>query len=351
MPKTIRRSPLVAGVLVLTVAVGIAAAGCGGSGSSSLPQGVAARVGDANITDAQLNRAIAQSAAEAKAQGQTVPAEGAQGYDQLRQQALQSLRQMKIVDFEARECGTPCRVTEKQIDNDLKRIITTNFNGSRKDFNAFLKQRGISQADARDIVKNGLQQQALFAHVTRGVRFTEADAKKYYDANPSQFRVPAGRTASHILVRTEAEAKRIRAEVTPQNFATIARKKSTDKGSAAQGGSLGPIQKGQLVPEFEKVAFALKNGQISQPVKTQFGWHIILVRITPAHTTSFAAAKNQIIANQLAARRQAAFTKWSEGVLKKWDSRTVYANGNLKPSSTQAAQPGQAPTPQGTTTP
>jgi foldase protein PrsA len=345
VPKTIRRSPLVAGVLVLLL--GVAVAGCGSDDSANLPDGVVARVGDANITQAQLDRAIAMTAAEAKAQGQTVPAEGAEGYEQLEQQALQSLRQQRIVAFEARECGTPCEVTKKEIDADLQRIVETNFSGSQKQFDAFLKERGYSKTDARDIVKGTLQQQALFAHVTRGVRFSEADARKYYEDNPDQFKVAAGRTASHILVATKEEADRIRAEVTPENFAELARENSTDKGSAQQGGSLGPIQKGQLVPEFEKVAFALEDGEISDPVKTQFGWHIITVQITPASTTSFAEAKSQIISSQLAQRRQDEFTTWSEDVLKKWDERTVYANDDLKPATTEA-EPAQAPE---TTTP
>ncbi len=100
---------------------------------------------------------------------------------------------------------------------------------------------------------------------------------------------------------------------------------------------LGPIQKGQLVPEFEKVAFALKDGEISQPVKTQFGWHIIMVNITPAKTTSFAEAKQQIISSQLAQKRQAEFTTWSEKVLKDWADRTSYASSDLEPATTTAA--------------
>ncbi len=121
---------------------------------------------------------------------------------------------------------------------------------------------------------------------------------------------------------TKAEADRIRAEVTPENFAALAKKYSTDTGSAPQGGSLGQIQKGQLVPAFEKVAFALKSGEISQPVKTQFGWHIITVTTTPARTTPFAEAKAQIISSQLAAKRQAVYGAWSAKAFESWTKRT-----------------------------
>jgi foldase protein PrsA len=342
VPKTVRRSPLVAGVLVLLIAVGVAVTACGDDDSADLPAGVVARVGDANITQEELDRAISQSTAEAKSQGQSVPAEGAEGYDQLRQQALESIRGQKIVGFEARECGNPCKVTDAQVDDDLARIVETSFNGKQKQFDAFLKERGLTEAEAREIVKNGLQQQKLFNHITRGVRFTDADAKAYYEKNPAEFKVAAGRVASHILVEDEAEAQRIRAEVTAENFADLARENSTDTGSAQQGGSLGPIQKGQLVPEFEKVAFALADGEISDPVKTQFGWHIITVDVTPARTTSFAEAKDQIVSTQLTQKRQAEFTKWSEGILEKWDDRTVYSDEDLKPTTTAPQEPAEA---------
>ena len=340
MTKTSRKSPLRAAVLVGIAVLGasalLVAAGCGDSGDS-LPAGVVAQVGDAQITEAQLDTTIEQSRAEATASGQTLPKEGEEGYDDIRRQALQSLVQQKVVDFEAKDCGKPCEVTEADITAELARIRKSNFENSQKKFDAFLKERKITQADANQIVKSQLQQQALFDHVTRGVRFTDADAKKYYDDNASQFKVPAGRTASHILVPTKAEADRIRAEVTPENFAQLAKENSTDTGSAQQGGNLGPIQKGQLVPEFEKVAFSLKDGQISQPVKTQFGWHIIMVDITPAKTTSFAEAKQQIISSQLAQKRQTEFTSWSENVLKDWADRTVYASSDLEPATTTAA--------------
>jgi foldase protein PrsA len=342
VPKTARRSALVAGVLVLIVALGVGVTACGEGDSSDLPAGVVAQVGDATITEQQLDRAIAQTTAAAKAQGQSVPAEGAEGYDQLRQQALEGLRQQRIVAFEARACGNPCKVTEEEIDEELARIVETNFNGKQKELDAFLKERSITPAEARDIVKSGLQERKLFNRTTRGVRFTDADAKAYYEEHPGEFKVAAGRTISHILVETEAEAQRISAEVTPANFAELARENSIDSGTAQQGGSLGPAQRGSFVPEFEKAAFALEDGEISKPVKTQFGWHIITVDVTPARTTSFADAKDQIVSTQLNQKRQTAFTEWREEVVEKWDERTVYADDDLAPA-TEAQEPATAP--------
>ena len=340
MTKTNRRSPLFAGVIVGLAALGAAGilllSGCGDD-ASSLPDGVVARVNDTSITEKQLTTTIEQSRAQAKSQGQTLPAVGEDGYDQVRQQALQQLIQQEVVSAEARECGKPCAVTAADISAELVRIRKANFNDSQKEFDAFLKKSAITKAGARDIVRNQLEQQKLLDNVTRGVRFTAADARTYYDENRAQFTVAAGRTASHILVKTKAEADRIRAEATPANFARLAKENSTDTGSAQQGGDLGQIQKGQLVPEFEKVAFALKDGEISPPVKTQFGWHIIMVKITPAKTTSFAEAKDQIITSQLSAKRQETWTAWGEKALKDAEAHTVYASASLKPSTTTAS--------------
>jgi foldase protein PrsA len=348
--KTNRRSPLFAGVLVGLMALGAAGllllSGCGSSsdGTADLPDGVVAQVNDAPITQKQLDEAIAQSQAQAKQQGQTLPSEGETGFDQVRQQALQQLIQQEVVNAEARKCGTPCDVSAKDITAELDRIRETNFKGSQKQFDAFLKKSSITPEAARDIVRNQLQQQKLLNHVTRGIRFTAADAKAYYDQNKAQFTVAAGRTAKHILVATKAEADRIRAEVTLQNFGELAKKYSTDTVSAQQGGSLGQIQKGQLVPEFEKVAFSLKSGEISQPVKTQFGWHIITVTTTPAKTTSFKEAESQIISSQLAAKRQAAWTAWGQNALKDAEAHTVYASADLKPVTTTASTTAPATT-------
>jgi peptidyl-prolyl cis-trans isomerase C len=101
--------------------------------------------------------------------------------------------------------------------------------------------------------------------------------------------------ARHILVPTEEEAKEIEAELKKgADFATLAKEKSKDPG-AADGGDLGYFTKDQMVPAFSDVAFKLDKGQISDPVHTQFGWHIIKVedkRIKP--TPSFDQVKPQL---------------------------------------------------------
>lgn len=89
--------------------------------------------------------------------------------------------------------------------------------------------------------------------------------------------MPTKVNASHILVKTEPEAVAIKAELdSGKSFEELAKAKSTCP-SGKNGGSLGWFTHGQMVREFEKTAFSMKKGQVSSPVKSQFGWHIIKV--------------------------------------------------------------------------
>ena len=104
---------------------------------------------------------------------------------------------------------------------------------------------------------------------------TDAAMKKVYDDAAKKIADEQEVHARHILVATEEEAKAVKAELDKgADFAKLAKEKSKDPG-ASDGGDLGFFTKEQMVPEFSKVAFALEPGRISDPVKTQFGWHII----------------------------------------------------------------------------
>jgi peptidyl-prolyl cis-trans isomerase C len=106
---------------------------------------------------------------------------------------------------------------------------------------------------------------------------TEDAMKKVYEDAAKQISGEQEVHARHILVETEAEAKAIEEELKKgADFAELAKKKSKDPG-ASDGGDLGFFTKDQMVPEFSTVAFALEPGKISDPVKSQFGWHVIKV--------------------------------------------------------------------------
>lgn len=115
---------------------------------------------------------------------------------------------------------------------------------------------------------------------------TDADLKREYDAMVSSMRDQKEARARHILVTTEKEAKDVKAKLADgKSFEEIAKDYSKDPGSAKQGGDLGYFTKDKMVKEFGDAAFAMKKGEVSEPVKTQFGWHIIKLedirKVTP----------------------------------------------------------------------
>jgi len=139
-----------------------------------------------------------------------------------------------------------------------------------------------------------LLMEALLQDAGRAALSDEAE-HKVYDEAIKQVKNEEEVHARHILVATEDEAKAILAQLKGgADFAALAKEKSKDPG-AAEGGDLGYFTKDQMVPEFAEVAFKLDKGQLSDPVKTQFGWHIIKVedkRIKP--TPTFDQVKQQI---------------------------------------------------------
>jgi peptidyl-prolyl cis-trans isomerase C len=126
-------------------------------------------------------------------------------------------------------------------------------------------------------IRNKLLMETLLQDVGKAALTPEATKKVYEDA-AKQMGGQQEVHARHILVPTEDEAKAVLAELKKgTDFAELAKQKSKDPGAAAEGGDLGYFTKDQMVPEFADVAFKLDKGQVSDPVKTQFGWHIIKV--------------------------------------------------------------------------
>jgi parvulin-like peptidyl-prolyl isomerase len=149
----------------------------------------------------------------------------------------------------------------------------------------------------------------LAKRISDDTHFTELDLRSYYDSHKSEFEEAQG---SHILIRFKgssvplkpgqkdltdeealAKAKDLRAKILAgADFATLAKAESDDTASGAKGGDLGTFKHGQMVPAFDQAAFSVPVGQVSEPVKTQFGYHII--KITSRNARSFEDAKAQI---------------------------------------------------------
>lgn len=159
--------------------------------------------------------------------------------------------------------------------------------------------------------------------LARDVKVTDKDLADYYEQNASRYGVPEERRASHILIKAErsapadernkakAKAEEILAQVrkTPGEFAALAKKNSQDEGSAVNGGDLDFFSRGAMVKEFDAAVYAMKQGEISNLVETDFGFHIIqLTGTRGGEKKPFEAVRAEVegeVRKQLAQRRYA----------------------------------------------
>jgi peptidyl-prolyl cis-trans isomerase C len=158
------------------------------------------------------------------------------------------------------------------------------------------------EAQMRYLRRRVLREQ-YFEKTLKGT-ISEDDAHQIYDAKIAAMPPEDEVAARHILVDSEDKAKELRAKIAAgADFAQLAKENSLDAGSKDKGGMLGYFSKGQLVPEFEAAVFQLKRGEVSDPVKTSYGWHIIkLEDRRHKQPPSFDKVKDTIM-NSLAVRK------------------------------------------------
>jgi len=168
-----------------------------------------------------------------------------------------------------------------------------------------------------DLRKRLIVETYLKKKVEAEAKVTDEEMKKFYDENKDKFKTGDQVRASHILVKTDKEAQDILAQLKKgAKFEDLAKKYSADS-SAAKGGDLGWFPRGAMVPEFDKVAFSLKEGELSGIVKTNFGFHIIKVTgKRAAGIRTFDEMKDQIKSNLMPAKQQQIFQKMKDDLKK-----------------------------------
>lgn len=168
-----------------------------------------------------------------------------------------------------------------------------------------------------DLRKRLIVETYLKKKVEAEAEMSDAELKNFYEQNKQKFKTGEQVKASHILVKTEKEAKDILDQLKKgASFEDLAKKFSTDS-TGAKGGDLGWFSRGAMVPEFDKAVFSLKEGEQSGIVKTQFGYHIIKVTGTrPAGIRAFDEVKEQIKSTLLPGKQQEVFLKMKEGLKK-----------------------------------
>lgn len=243
-------------------------------------------------------------------------AEGQKQRAQLNEVVLDQLIDQRLILQTGRKRGV--EVPETAIASELDRIMK-NF-GSEEEFQTALARRKLTLADVRRLVRLNLTLQGLIPHVA-AVTVSEAELQRLFAERRAQYDQQEQVRVSHILIRVDAptDDERARQTITlvrgrlakGEKFADLARQYSEDPGSKDRGGDLDFVRKGALVPEFEKVAFALKPGEISQAVKTQYGYHLILLHERKAaHQATFAEAQAKLREQVVEERQEAAFQKW-----------------------------------------
>lgn len=258
------------------------------------PNAAVAKVNGVVITSKNYQEAIREFL-----QGQGAPPnlpEAQMG--QVRQAVMEALIGTELVFQKSQAEGI--KVSQQEIDEALAET-KKQFPDEEK-WEASLKLQGTDKASFLEAVNRNLAiNKAIKADVFDKIAVTDADAKAYYDLHPQEMQKPEEVRASHILVRvpegaTDEAKKTARAKADTAlgkvkaggDFAALAKEYSDDTGSAVQGGDLGFFGRGRMVPAFETAVFAMKIGQVSEVVESQFGFHVIkLIDRHDAQTAPF----------------------------------------------------------------
>jgi parvulin-like peptidyl-prolyl isomerase len=324
------RLVLVPAILALLLVV---LAGCGGGKSAELGATDVAVVGDTQISKQQFDNLISTAKASFKQQGREFPKQGTPEYATIKSQAVTLLVQQAEREEKAKELGVD--VTDKQISDRLAQIKKQYFQGKESVYKQQLKQQGLTDDQVKNDIKSQQISEQIYNKVTKDVKVSDADVHKYYLEHPSLYKQAESRQVRHILVKQKSLADTIVRQLKGGgDFAALAKKYSTDTGTAAQGGKYLAV-KGQSVAPFDKAAFSLKTNEVSQPVKTVYGWHVIepIGAVQAAKTTPEKQVADQIRQQLLQTKKQEKVNGWSKSVQDDFcgDSQIKYQAG-FKPS-------------------
>lgn len=308
---------------IALILASMALIGCGGN----LPNGAVAKVGQTYISSDQYDKLEA-----AYKDAGRVPdkSDHKSEYVRFRQGLAQYLVTIEIL----KQKGATYRVnvTDEDVQRELN-IVKGMFDGSEDRFNQALKAQNLSMDELTESIRDQLWIDRMKSAVTYSVSVSDDEAKAYYEAHKSEFVQPEQRDTSHILISPYhssgtgddtqtatqedwdaalAEAERIRGEIqSSTDFSIQAKQYSDDTATKDSGGELGLITRGQMAAAFEDAVFSLKKNQVSQPVKTQYGYHLIIVTdIIPATQLTYDAASETIKGTLMQQKTEQAWESW-----------------------------------------
>jgi len=313
-------------------ALTVVAAGCGDT--DEVPSDAAAVVDGTPIQKSTVQDLLQRTEKTYKAQKREFPKQGTSEYQSLRTQAVAFLVQREEYAREADKLGV--EITDAQIQKKIDEVRKQYFGGDQKKFEQGLKEQSYSIAALRQDARADLVNAGIYKDITADVKVSDGEAQQYYDQNIDRYRVADSREVRHILVKTKTEADKLRGELeNGADFAALAKQHSEDPGSKEQGGKL-TVSKGQTVEAFDKAAFSLDTNEISEPVKTQYGYHIIqpLSDVKKGSVTPFTKARTEIKAQLLEQKKSDAVSAWVSKVEKAYKGKVQYATGYEPPETT-----------------
>ncbi|WP_213936642.1 peptidylprolyl isomerase [Pseudomonas sp. dw_612] len=245
---------------------------------------VAARVNGAEISEFRLERYFAEYLED---QGRAVASiRNPKAYKQLRQAALDALIDKELLWQEAVKRGVV--ISDATVQSQV--ALTRQAIGGAEVFTRKLQDSGFDEAGFTEYTRRELAAQEVFADLTRVAQPDEKQVKAFFEQHRAEMSSPEQIHARHILIKVPqgadaatVEAARLRLEelrvqiAAGADFISVARSASEDV-SASTGGELGYFARGRMMPEFEAAAFALRPGQVSDPVRTPVGWHLIYLQ-------------------------------------------------------------------------
>lgn len=183
------------------------------------------------------------------------------------------------------------QVTDKEIAEEMA-VYEKQYGGAEQ-LKAALAESGMTIDGLKEEVQTYVKIEKL---IGPNIEITDEQMKAYFEENKDTLGQSAKVEASHILTATKEEADEVKAKLADgEDFAEVAKEHSTDTATAKNGGQLGTFGAGEMAPEFEEAAFAMEVGGISEPVKTEFGFHIIQVTDkSEAVEATFENSKEQI---------------------------------------------------------
>ena len=246
------------------------------------PSGPIAKVNGVELSRGDFDRKFEKMTRAFTKRGKEIPPGLAQRY---KESILKQLVDKELLNQEIKKLkiGVEDAQLAKEFE-DYKKMFRTDDN-----FQRYLKSSEISIDQIKENIRHNLAVQTLLDK-QGDLGVADTDIKKYYDENKQRYEIKEQVRASHILIKVDAkgadkdgaQAKKKadaiykKATAKGADFAALA-KENSEGPTASRGGDLSYFTRGRMVPEFEKVAFAMKTGDISKPVKTQFGWHVIKV--------------------------------------------------------------------------